>query len=190
MLGLGNPGADYAGSRHNVGADVVELLAERHGTGLRPAKKEQALVAELRAPGSGELVVVAFPQTFMNDSGRSAAGLVTRYGVDDPSRIIVAHDELDLPLGALKLKAGGGFAGHNGLKSLRQYLGTAEFARVRLGVGKPPRPGAGANWVLKPATGADRVELDVVVAEAADAVLDVIAQGIDEAMNRWNGRSQ
>ncbi|MEM9034835.1 MAG: aminoacyl-tRNA hydrolase [Actinomycetota bacterium] len=190
MLGLGNPGAEYAGSRHNVGADVVALLADRHGSGLQPAKKEQALAAELRVPGSDELVVVAFPQTYMNDSGRSAASLVTRYGVDDPARIIAIHDELDLDLGVLKLKSGGGFAGHNGLKSLRQHLGTAEFARARIGVGKPPNPRAGANWVLKPAKGTDRIELDVVVNETADAVLDIVSHGIQEAMNRWNGRSR
>lgn len=190
MIGLGNPGAEYARSRHNVGAEVAELLGRRYGSGLQAAKKEHALVAELRLPVSDELVVSAFPQTYMNDSGRSVASLVTRYGIDDPARIIVVHDELDLPLGALKVKSGGGFAGHNGLKSLRQHLGTAEFPRVRIGVGKPPHPRAGADWVLKPARGADRAELDVAVEEAADAVIDVIVVGVDEAMNRWNGRTR
>ena len=190
MLGLGNPGAEYAGTRHNVGAEVVAHLADRFASGLSIAKKEQALVAELRVPGHEAPVVVAFPQTYMNDSGRAAAALVTRYGIDDPSRIAAVHDELDLDPGVLKLKSGGGFAGHNGLKSLRQHLGTAEFARIRIGVGRPPRPGAGAAWVLKRPPAADRTELDIVVREAADAVVDLADHGIDEAMNRWNGRSR
>lgn len=190
MLGLGNPGNEYVGTRHNVGAEVVAHLADRFGSGLAAARKELALLAELRLPGHDDPVVVAFPQTYMNESGRCAAALVTRYGVDDPSRIIVVHDELDLDLGVLKLKSGGGFAGHNGLKSMRQHLGTAEFARVRLGVGKPPHPRAGASWVLKRPSPADRTELDIAVREAADAVVDLIDHGIDEAMNRWNGRSR
>lgn len=190
MLGLGNPGAEYVGTRHNVGAEVVEHLADRFGSGLVAARKEHALVAEIRVPGHDDPIVVAFPQTYMNDSGRSAAALITRYGVDDPSRIVVVHDELDLDLGALKVKSGGGSAGHNGLKSLRQHLGTTEFARIRIGVGKPPHPKAGASWVLKRPSAADRAELDIVVREAADAVVDLIDHGVDEAMNRWNGRTR
>lgn len=171
-----------------MGAEVVDVLAQRFGSGLVAARKEHALVAEIRVPGHDDPVVVAFPQTFMNESGRSAAALITRHGIDDPRRIVVVHDELDLDVGALKLKSGGGFAGHNGLRSMRQHLGTADFARVRIGVGRPPHPGAGASWVLKRPGQADRTELDIVVREAADAVVDVVDHGIDEAMNRWNGR--
>jgi PTH1 family peptidyl-tRNA hydrolase len=190
VIGLGNPGAEYVGTRHNVGAEVADLLAQRFGPGLAPARKEHALVAEIRVPGHDGPVVVAFPQTYMNESGRSAAALITRHGIDDPRRIVVIHDELDLDVGTLKLKSGGGFAGHNGLKSMRQHLGTADFARVRIGVGRPPHPGAGAAWVLKRPGQADRTELDIAVREAADAVIDVIDHGIDEAMNRWNGRQR
>ena len=111
VVGLGNPGEKYAGTRHNVGAEVVEVLAARHATKLKPGK-QAALVAELRI--GDKLVAVAFPQTFMNDSGRSVRDLMRRYGIDDPNRLVVIHDELDLDVGRLKLKSGGGLAGHNG----------------------------------------------------------------------------
>jgi len=134
-VGLGNPGPRYSKTRHNVGADVVALLAERRGDRLRQGK-ELALVAEVRV--EGKRLALAFPQTFMNESGRSVARLVRRFNVSDLTKLVVVHDELDLPLGTVRVKAGGGLAGHNGLRSIKAWLRSDEFSRVRIGIGKPP----------------------------------------------------
>ena len=183
VIGLGNPGDRYAGTRHNVGAEVVEILAERHGEKLR-LTKQAALVAELRI--GGHRVVVAFPQTFMNDSGRSVRDLVRRHGVDDPADILVVHDELDLEPGRLKLKVGGGLAGHNGLKSIDRHLKTADFGRIRIGIGRPPGSQSVSDYVLRRPGRADRIELDIQIERAADAVERILADGIDAAMNELN----
>ena len=129
-----NPEDEYGGTRHNLGADTVALLAARHGERLKRGK-ERALVAEVKH--EGKLLALAFPQTYVNDSGLSVAALVRRYGVDDLRRLVVVHDELDLPTGRLKLKVGGGLAGHNGLKAVKAGLGSANFTRIRVGVGRP-----------------------------------------------------
>ena len=183
VVGLGNPGGEFQASRHNVGADVVELLAQRHGGTLRRAR-ERALVAEVRM--DGRRVTLAFPQTYMNLSGESVALLVRRHGITDPGQIVIVHDELDLPLGKLRLKRGGGLAGHNGLRSIKANLHTDEFLRVRIGVGKPRTKEQGADHVLRRPSKNDRVELDVSVHEAADAVELIVTEGIDVAMNRIN----
>ncbi len=185
VVGLGNPGAEYAGTRHNVGADTVALLASRHGERLRSGR-EHALVASVRI--GGRLVALAFPQTYMNDSGRSVASLVRRYGIADPTRILVVHDELDLPTGRLQVKEGGGLAGHNGLKSIRDHLHSADFLRVRIGIGKPPGRQMGADHVLRRPSRAERQELDVVIEEAADAVELIVCDGVAAAMNKFNQR--
>jgi peptidyl-tRNA hydrolase, PTH1 family len=183
VVGLGNPGAQYAGTRHNMGVEVIEALAARHGGRLRKGK-ELALVDEVRI---GERrVALAWPQTFMNNSGDSVQLLVSRYGIEDPARLVVVHDELDLPVGRLKLKLGGGLAGNNGLKSITAHLGTNEFARVRVGIGKPSSSRQGADHVLRPPGKAERTELDVVVQEAADAVEMILDAGFEAAMNRYN----
>lgn len=184
VVGLGNPGAQYARTRHNVGAEVVELLAARHGGRLKLGK-ERALVDEVRV--DGKRVALAFPQTYMNDSGLSVAPLVRRFGIDDLERLVVVHDELDLPVGRLRVKVGGGLAGHNGLRSIKAHLHDDGFVRVRIGVGKPPGKQQGADHVLKPPGLAERAELDVVVQEAADAVETVLHEGPTAAMNRFNG---
>jgi PTH1 family peptidyl-tRNA hydrolase len=183
VVGLGNPGRGYARSRHNVGAEVVELLASRHGGRLR-ATRDQALVDEVRL--DGRRVTLAFPQTYMNDSGRSVRLLVRHLDVDDLEQLVVVHDELDLPTGTLRLKRGGGLAGHNGLRSLRDHLHSSEFLRVRLGVGKPPTKERGADHVLRRMPKADREVLDVVVQRAADAVEAIARDGIDAAMTVYN----
>ncbi len=183
VVGLGNPGGEFQASRHNVGADVIELLAQRHGGTLRRAR-ERALVAEVRM--DGRRVTLAFPQTYMNLSGEAVALLVRRHGITDPEQIVIVHDELDLPLGKLRLKRGGGLAGHNGLRSIKAHLHSDEFLRVRIGVGKPPTKEKGADHVLRRPSKNDRVELDVSVHEAADAVELIVAEGIDVAMNRVN----
>ncbi|HWC10438.1 MAG TPA: aminoacyl-tRNA hydrolase [Acidimicrobiales bacterium] len=183
MVGLGNPGPGYEGTRHNLGADVVALLAERHGTALRKGK-ERALVGEARI--DGKLVALAFPQTFVNLSGESAVRLVRRYGIDDLSRMVVVHDELDLPSARVKVKEGGGTAGHNGLESIRNHLHSGGFVRVRVGIGKPPGRMEGADYVLRRPSKAEQAELEVAVQEAADAVEVILHEGPSAAMSRFN----
>lgn len=186
VVGLGNPGAQYARTRHNVGAEVIDVLADRHGGRLRKAK-ELALADEVRI--DGKRVALAFPQTFMNNSGDSVRLLVKRHGIDDLSRLVVVHDELDLPTGRLKLKFGGGLAGHNGLRSIKAHLHTGDFTRVRIGVGRPPSADRGADHVLKAPSKRDRTELDIAVQEAADAVEAILADGLEAAMGRYNQTS-
>jgi len=186
VVGLGNPGDDYDGTRHNVGADAVVVLAERHGGSLRRSK-ELALSCEVRI--SGERVAIAFPQTFMNESGQAVRKLVRRYGVDDPARIVIVHDELDLPVGGLRVKVGGGLAGHNGLKSITAHLKTQDYLRVRIGVGRPPGRQSGADHVLRRPGKAEAAELQVVVQEAADAVESILVNGVETTMGRVNARS-
>ena len=183
FVGLCNPGADYAGTRHNVGAEVVELLAGRWGQRLK-AGKERALVGEVVV--DGVRVALGVPQTFMNLSGESLRLLAKRYGITDPSRIVVFHDELDLPTARVKLKTGGGTAGHNGLKSVQAHLGTADFQRVRIGIGRPPGRQQVADYVLKRPGKSERVLLDVAIAVAADCAERILAVGIDRAMNETN----
>lgn len=187
VVGLGNPGNEYARTRHNVGEECVRLLAERHDAPLKSGR-DNALVGEARF-GSGataERVVLAFPITYMNDSGQAVAALVRRYKIDEPGKIIVVHDELDLEPGVLRLKAGGGLAGHNGLRSITQHLKTHDYLRVRIGVGKPPNKDRGADHVLNRVPTAQRELLDSVIADAADAVELIVAEGIDAAMRQFH----
>ncbi len=187
VVGLGNPGRDFEGTRHNVGAEVVERLAARHGSRLRKSRS-RALVGEARV--DGRRLSLAFPQTWMNLSGQAVAALVRRYDLaGDLSRLVVVHDELDLPPGRVKVKIGGGTAGHNGLESIRSSLRSGDFVRVRIGIGKPPGRQAGADYVLRRPGKAERTELDVAVEEAADAVEVILAEGAAAAMNRFNTAS-
>lgn len=183
VVGLGNPGPEYEGTRHNVGAEVVRLLADRHGGLLRKAK-ERAVATEVQV--EGRRLALAIPLTYMNLSGEAVSPLVRRHGIEDPHHLVIVHDELDLPVGRLKLKLGGGLAGNNGLKSVKAHLHTDDFARI--GIGKPPGRAEGADHVLKRPGKSDRAELDVVVAEAADAVELILSAGIDAAMHRYNTR--
>jgi len=183
VVGLGNPGAEYARTRHNVGAEVVELLATRHGGRLRRGK-ERARSDEVRIDGAR--VALAVPEQWMNDSGDAVRRLVRRYGVP-PERLVVVHDELDLPVATLRVKAGGGLAGHNGLRSIQRHLHTDAFNRVRIGVGKPTSKERGADHVLSGFSKRDRAEIDVTIEHAADAVELIAAEGVDAAMNRYNG---
>ncbi len=186
VVGLGNPGARYEGSRHNVGADVVALVARRRHDELRPERGTAALVAGVDVDGSR--VVLAFPTTYVNESGQALSGLVKRHGIDEPERIVVVHDELDLPPGRVQLKRGGGLAGHNGLRSAAAHLGTRDFLRVRIGVGKPPSKEEGAGHVLRRPAPAVREQLAVAVEEAADAVEAIATDGFEAAMNHYNRR--
>ncbi len=183
VVGLGNPGSEYAGTRHNVGAAVVALLAERSGGRLKSGK-ERALSAEVRI--DGKLVALAFPQTYMNLSGASVRLLVRRHGIDDPAKLVVVYDELDLPLGRVKMKMGGGAAGHNGIKSLKEHLGGGDFGRIRIGIGRPSGTPKGGDYVLKRPGKAEQVELDIAVQVAADAVERIVAVGFERAQNELN----
>lgn len=185
LVGLGNPGPKYAGTRHNVGYDVVDLLVVRHGGRLRPVKGVPVLADELRVDGA-RLAAIQ-PTTYMNLSGEAVAPMTRRFGIDEPTRLVVAHDEMDLPVGRLKVKVGGGFAGHNGLKSIGRHCHTAEFVRLRIGVGKPVDPDRGADHVLRSVPRAEREVLDAVVVHAADAAELILAEGPEAAMDRFNG---
>jgi peptidyl-tRNA hydrolase, PTH1 family len=183
VVGLGNPGAQYVGTRHNVGFEVVDELASRHGERLRLGK-ERALTAEVRI--DDKRVALAEPQTYVNLSGESVRPLVRRHGIDDLTHLVIVHDELDLPLGRMKVKLGGGLAGHNGLRSIQAHLHSADFVRVRIGVGKPASKEHGADHVLRRVSKADRDVLDEVVTRAADAVEAILREGVDTAMQEYN----
>ena len=186
IVGLGNPGDKYAGTRHNLGSEVIENMAARMGLSLGRSRNERAFVAS--GTLGKKMIVLACPETFMNLSGESVRLLVKRYGIDQPAKIIVAHDELDLNPGRLKLKSGGSTAGHNGLKSIVQHLGEDDFVRVRMGVGKPPSSGAGKDWVLKKPSKSDRAAFDDSVQLASDALELIIRDGLEEAMTMFNRR--
>ena len=182
VVGLGNPGDEYARTRHNVGAAVVELLARRHGGRLRKSK-DRARVGDVRV--DGRQMVLAVPTTYMNDSGVAVGALARRYDVA-PEQIVIVHDELDLPPAALRVKEGGGLAGHNGLRSIKQHLHSGDFLRVRIGVGKPPTKERGADHVLSRVSKRDREEMAVTIEQAADAVETILSDGVAAAMNRFN----
>lgn len=183
VVGLGNPGEEFVGTRHNLGFEVVSLLATRHGAKLK-AGKERARSCEIRI--GGQLIALAEPQTYMNLSGESVRMLVKRHGIVDPAQVVVVYDELDLPSGRVKVKIGGGSAGHNGVKSVQAHLASPGFARVRIGVGKPPGTQKGIDYVLKRPGKHERVVLDVAVEIAADAVETILSAGIERAMNTYN----
>jgi len=188
-VGLGNPGPEYEGTRHNVGADAVSRLARRHGERLRPERGSRAAVASVRL--GGHPLVLAVPQTYMNDSGLAVAALVRRRHLADDGpldRLVVVHDELDLPTGTVRVKLGGGTAGHNGLRSIGSHLHRLDFVRVRIGIGRPPGRMAGADYVLRRPSRLEREELDVAIETAGDAVVAVHEEGVVAAMNRFNVR--
>jgi peptidyl-tRNA hydrolase, PTH1 family len=181
VVGLGNPGPEYAGNRHNVGFMVADLLAGRAG-GRFKGHRSRCQVVEGRL--SGQRVVLAKPMSFMNLSGGPVTALRDFYKVD-VDRLVVVHDELDIPFGTLRLKRGGGDNGHNGLKSITKSLGP-EYHRVRFGVGRPPGRMEVAAYVLRDFSAAERKELDYLVDRAADAVEALLVQGLDRAQSAYN----
>jgi peptidyl-tRNA hydrolase, PTH1 family len=188
VVGLGNPGPAYAGHRHNVGYLVDDVLAERMGSPFRAHKSGRADVVEGRlGPVGAETprVVLARPRSYMNESGGAVSTLAKFYKVP-PERIIAVHDELDIPYGALRIKLGGGDNGHNGLRSMRISLGTGDFYRVRVGIGRPPGRQDPADFVLSNYSAAERKELEMNVVEAADAVESLVADGLEKTQQRFN----
>ena len=184
IVGLGNPGKEYARTRHNVGAEAVALLVERAGERFK-AGRNKALVADARI--AGHRVILAFPTTYMNESGQAVGALMRRHKIADPTQLIVVHDELDLSPGIVRVKVGGGLAGNNGLRSITQHLKTQDYVRVRIGIGKPPSKERGADHVLSRLPKSERDLLDIAIVTAADAVEVLLAEGPDAAMRRFNG---
>ena len=189
VVGLGNPGTRYARNRHNVGYMVLDVLAERTGSRFSNHKKARARVAEGRlgmmsGGAPGPRVILAEPSVLMNLSGGPVAGLVSYYGIDPASRLLVIHDELDLPAHELRLKHGGGEGGHNGLRSISRALGARDYARLRVGIGRPPGRQDAADFVLSDFPARDRDALVVTLEQAADVVEDVVARGFEDAQRR------
>jgi len=188
VVGLGNPGPSYAGHRHNVGYLVVSELAERMGSGLRAHKSGRAEVVEgrLAPPGSdGPRVVLVRTRSYMNETGGAVKQLASFYKVP-PERIVAVHDELDLPFDTMRVKLGGGDNGHNGLRSLRGSLGTGDFYRVRIGIGRPPGRQDVADFVLSNYSAAERKAVPLQVSTAADAVESLIQDGLERTQSRFN----
>jgi len=204
-VGLGNPGPEYEGTRHNVGAEAVRLVARRHASRLRSERGSSAETVVLHL--GRKTLALAVPQTYVNDSGQAVRALVRRYlSVEEtprvpgegkpggrlefaPGSLVIVHDELDLEPGVVRVKVGGGTAGHNGLRSIQSHLRHLEFTRVRIGVGKPPSPSAGADYVLKRPSRSDRDLIAIAVEVAADAVECLLADGPEVASNRFNTRT-
>jgi PTH1 family peptidyl-tRNA hydrolase len=186
IVGLGNPGPEYASTRHNVGYLVVDELLRRSRTSLRPAKSGRALAAEARlGTPPGARAVLARARGYMNESG-GAVSAVLGYYKATPERLVVVHDELDLPYGDLRVKLGGGDNGHNGLRSVRGSLGLGDFYRVRVGVGRPPGRQDPADFLLSAFSAAERRDLDVHVVRAADSVESLLERGLDLTQNFFN----
>ncbi|WP_420622966.1 aminoacyl-tRNA hydrolase [Candidatus Poriferisodalis sp.] len=186
VVGLGNPPERFTGSRHNVGALAVERWSEALRCELTAQRREHARVAVTTV---GECrVTLACPSTFMNESGRSVGMLVKRHGIVEPSRLVVVHDELDLEPGQVRLKVGGGIAGHNGLASISSQLGTRDFVRLRIGIGKPPRPEAGKKWVLQRPSRREEPLINEAVDLAVAGLEMLVRDGPEAAMNVTNTR--
>ncbi len=183
VVGLGNPGPTYEATRHNVGFWAVADLADRYGSSFSLQSRMKAEVATILRPEAK--YVVARPTTFMNLSGE-AVGALVRFHKLQPADVVVVHDELDLAPSQLRLKLGGGDNGHNGLKSIRAHLGTGDFHRVRVGIGRPPGRQASADWVLQKMRPKELEEMRVDAAVAADAVEYLVAHGLAQAQNRYN----
>ena len=182
---MGNPGQQYEGTRHNVGFRIVDKLAEKFG-GTYKGTKSRAVMAEVRTDDLK--LLIAKPTTYMNESGQAVAPLM-RYFKIEPERMIVVHDDADLKHGQLRLKFGGGSGGHHGIESIEQTLRTKDFYRVRVGVGRPvPGQLVPAEFLLAPMSKGEAEELSITEQDAADAVLSIINDGIERAMNRFNKR--
>ncbi|WP_100811673.1 MULTISPECIES: aminoacyl-tRNA hydrolase [unclassified Microbacterium] len=184
VVGLGNPGPRYESTRHNVGQMVVDELARRRGATFRSHRANARVAETWLAPGRPKLVL-AKPNSFMNVSGGPVSGLAAFFGID-PERIIVVHDELDIPFDTIKLKIGGGHGGHNGVRDVAKALDTPEFTRVRVGIGRPPGRQDAADWVLDPFGTTERAQLPLLIGDAADAVELVVGEGLLAAQQRFH----
>ncbi|MBD8043099.1 aminoacyl-tRNA hydrolase [Arthrobacter sp. Sa2BUA2] len=187
VAGLGNPGPGYSRNRHNVGQMVLDEAAARMG-GRFKTHKARAQVAEGRISLGGPRVVLAKPMTYMNLSGGPVSALARFYGID-PAQVIAVHDEIDIPFNTVKLKLGGGEGGHNGLRDISKALGTKDYLRVRVGVGRPPGRMETADYVLKDFGSAESKELPFLISDAADALEVLITEGLTAAQQKFHGGS-
>ncbi len=185
VVGLGNPGAEYARNRHNAGFLVADLLARRVGAKFGRARRAATEVAEGFLRPGGPKIVIAKPTTYMNLLGTPTASLAAFYKIP-PERIVAVHDELDLDFGTVRAKIGGGEGGHNGLRSMSKSLGTKDYARVRFGIGRPPGRMDPADYVLSDFSASERKELDFLVDRAADMVESVVEYGVEPTQNRYH----
>lgn len=185
VVGLGNPGNQYAKNRHNIGQMIVDELANRLDARF-VQHKANAVVAEGRIVMGGDKVILAKSNGYMNTSGGPVSGLAKYFGVPT-ERIIVVHDELDIPFDRLKLKQGGGHGGHNGLRDIAKALNTPDFLRVRVGIGRPPGRQDPADFVLSDFNASEREQLPVLIGDAADAVTLIVREGLLEAQQRVHG---
>ncbi|MFC0675484.1 aminoacyl-tRNA hydrolase [Brachybacterium hainanense] len=189
VIGLGNPGPKYEATRHNIGQMVLDRIAASTGGSFKAARRAQAVVIEGRmgAPGSGARTILAKPTTYMNVSGGPVKGLADFYGID-PEDVIVVHDDVDLPFDTIRLKRGGGEGGHNGLRDISKALGTRDYQRVRIGVGRPTGRQDTADFVLAPFSAAERKTLDLVIGDAEDAVEALVLTGLTAAQQRFHAK--
>lgn len=189
VVGLGNPGAKYAATRHNIGQMVVDHIAAAAGARFSAARRAQAVVVEgrLGLPGADERVVLARTTTYMNVSGGPVKALASYYDIP-PARIVVVHDEVDIPFDEIRLKLGGGEGGHNGLRDITKALGTKDYHRVRVGVGRPVGRKDTADHVLAPFTATERSTLEHLISDAADAVEALVLEGLTPAQQRFHSR--
>lgn len=183
VVGVGNPGPAYAGNRHNLGYLVVERLAERMGGRLSAHRRTGCELLEGRL--AGQRVVLAKPRSYMNLSGGPVASVMKFFKIES-SAVVIVHDELDLPFGTVRLKRGGGEAGHNGLRSISQSISSRDYLRVRFGIGRPPGRMDPATFVLRDFSGAERRELDVLIEHCADATEALLANGLEAAQNQFH----
>jgi peptidyl-tRNA hydrolase, PTH1 family len=186
LVGLGNPGKEYAGNRHNVGSMVADLLGSRMGVRFGRHKRAHAEVAEGRLFVGGPRAVLVKPLTYMNLSGAPVAALAQFFKVP-VENIVAVHDELDVPYGQVRVKRGGGEGGHNGLRSMSKSLGSKEYVRVRFGIGRPPGRQDPADFVLSDFASAERKELEFLVDRAADVVESVVTKGVEATQNAYHG---
>ncbi|GAA4052176.1 aminoacyl-tRNA hydrolase [Agromyces indicus] len=184
VVGLGNPGAQYAGNRHNVGQMVADELASRIGATFKSHKTPSRVAEGFLGPGRPKLVL-AKPNSYMNTSGGPVSALLKFYSLP-VDRLIVVHDELDIPFDTVRLKRGGGHGGHNGLRDIQKASGSPEFTRVRVGIGRPPGRMDAADYVLRDFAGAEREALPNLLADAADAVESIVTDGLVAAQQRFH----
>ncbi|WAB80545.1 aminoacyl-tRNA hydrolase [Microcella daejeonensis] len=184
VAGLGNPGPGYAGNRHNVGQMALDELADQIGARFSRHRTTTMLAEGRLRPGGPKLVLIK-PMSYMNTSGGPVSSAAKYFGIP-PERTIVLHDDLDLPFETIRLKADGGHGGQNGVRDIIKALGTPQFLRVRIGIGRPPGRQDPAEYVLKDFAGAERARLSIVLGDAADAVQDVIDDGLTSAQQRWH----
>lgn len=184
IVGLGNPGAEYKGNRHNVGQMVLDELAGRMGGSFK-THKSRAQVLEGRLGIGGPRVVLAKPLSYMNVSGGPVANLANFYGID-PDHVVAVHDEIDIPFNTVKLKCGGGEGGHNGLRDISKALATKDYLRVRVGVGRPPGRMDTADYVLRDFASAERKDLPFLLDDAADAVDLLVREGLAAAQQKFH----